>query len=765
MKLKSILIKFLLITVFVAGTFALSSCFTGGLIMLGCISCNNGCDDNSGSGEAETVEYSLEEDGTSYYVSSIPHTVSEAVILSEYRGKPVTRISSYAFNEYISYGCGGEYTSVYLSRLVVPASIKSVTGQVGYYDSTIYEVKYLGTLEEWCEIEGGSNLFTGNTRLMIDGALVTSFEAPESMTKVPCDLFNGYTYLSEVTLHNGVTEIGERAFMGTRVKTLSLPDNEALGLGVGAFESCRYLESVTLPKGVKIIPEFAFAECISLAKVEVEGVIEELGASCFNGCEKLSSIDLASAVIAAIPEYAFGECSSLCSFVIPQTVIRIDSSAFSGCRIYEFYNLSQITRLAYIGGNGVGGEELVVHTDLSEPSAVAVIGDYSFITVETPVLCVYSGGDRELTLPDGVSGAEYTLADGLFEGRYITSVYIPDKVVGIGEKTFADCNSLAAVTGCDGVKNVGVRAFSGCSSLKAINLYGATKIGAYAFEECKSLSSFNSGTALTTVGIKAFINTSSLESVELIAETVDDNAFEGSGLVYADLSVETIEGYAFKNCVYLSEVVLREGLVTLQTDAFRNCASIKRLDFPSTMGTLGSQTGLKSLESVSVHENNARYKCIDGCVVETDTKTIVLACKNAVIPTDESVEGIGSCAFESVDIDTLVIPANIKKIGWSAFRNSTLRSVTITGVETINTYAFLECKNLERVEFSDNLVSIYSHAFERCESLTEITLPDSVKSVGEGAFVRCGNLKVVYLPSGAKVHGGAFDEGTQIIYK
>ncbi len=732
--------------------------------MLGCLSCSDGCGSCSKDDEKRGVEYTLEEDGAAYYVSYIPHTTSDVVIKAEYLGKPVTRIDGYAFSEYVSYGCGGEYLSVSVSRLVVPASIKYVTHSVAIYGSSIYEISYLGTLAEWCEIEGGFNLFTGSTRLMIDGALVSAFNAPDSMTKVPCDLFNGYTFLSEVSLHNGVTEIGDRAFKGTGVKALFLPDNEYIGLGAEVFKGCNSLERVILPKGVKTIPEAAFAECLSLSAVDIAGGIEELGAGCFYGCEKLIAIDFSAAAFTDIPEYAFAECHSMCSFIIPASVVTAAENAFNGCRVYEFYNLSPHVSV-YSIGNGVKDEAVIVHKDLSEPSIVVVLGDFVFLNIQKPVLASYVGTADKPTLPESFSGGTYSLGSDLFKGYNFNSVHIPDKVVEVRSSAFENCERLLSVTGCGGLTTVGTNAFYGCERLESIVLDYVTQIGDYAFAECESLSSFESPSKLVSVGRYAFMNTATLESVKLNAQTLEYGAFEESGLVCADLNVETICTYVFNNCAYLSEVILREGLLNLQERAFVNCVSIKRLDFPATVENLGAQTGFKSLESVSVSENNARYKHIDGCIVETDAKKVVLACKNAVIPNDGSVEIIGDYAFYGCSLSKVVLPESVKKIGRSAFEGGIFGSVIMTGVETVDISAFANCSALTEIVIPSTVREIRGYAFAGCEKLKSITLPDSVTDLGASAFADCISLEEVTLSNSLTVISSSTFKGCKSIVR
>jgi hypothetical protein len=72
--------------------------------------------------------------------------------------------------------------------------------------------------------------------------------------------------------------------------------------------------------------------------------------------------------------------------------------------------------------------------------------------------------------------------------------------------------------------------------------------------------------------------------------------------------------------------------------------------------------------------------------------------------------------------DTFVIPATIKKIGASAFKNCTHR-------------------NFKTVTMNEGLEEIGANAFDGCTKLTAVVLPSTVKSIGKEAYLGCIAIK------------------------
>lgn len=64
------------------------------------------------------------------------------------------------------------------------------------------------------------------------------------------------------------------------------------------------------------------------------------------------------------------------------------------------------------------------------------------------------------------------------------------------------------------------------------------------------------------------------------------------------------------------------------------------------------------------------------------------------------------------------------------------------GVDTIESGAFSNCKNLTSVKLPSTLKNIYTGAFENCDSLKSIYIPSSIKYIEDYAFLGCNSLTI-----------------------
>ena len=63
-----------------------------------------------------------------------------------------------------------------------------------------------------------------------------------------------------------------------------------------------------------------------------------------------------------------------------------------------------------------------------------------------------------------------------------------------------------------------------------------------------------------------------------------------------------------------------------------------------------------------------------------------------------------------------------------------------SGIESIDSYAFENCKGLTSVTIPNSVTSIGDYAFYDCERLTSVTIPSSITNIGEKAFSYCISL-------------------------
>ena len=75
-----------------------------------------------------------------------------------------------------------------------------------------------------------------------------------------------------------------------------------------------------------------------------------------------------------------------------------------------------------------------------------------------------------------------------------------------------------------------------------------------------------------------------------------------------------------------------------------------------------------------------------------------------------------------------------------------ITEVSISGISSIATHAFVASRNLTKVDISDSVTSIGLYAFEGCYRLSDISLSSSLSFLGEGVFSSCSLLKTLVLP-------------------
>ena len=306
----------------------------------------------------------------------------------------------------------------------------------------------------------------------------------------------------------------------------------------------------------------------------------------------------------------------------------------------------------------------------------------------------------------------YISDDAFYMCSDLTSVTIPNNVVGIGKRAFYDCTNLTSITIPNSVVTISEEAFC----------------------ECERLS-----------------------------------------MLIIPSSVKTIEKDAFRNCKGIESLTINDGVETIGSGAFAGLEKIVSLYIPKSVSSIDYSMGQpfyysKSLETIIVDADNPNYDTRNGSnvIYEKSTNTLIAGCKNSSIP--NGTEIIGKAAFYGVPFESITLPSSITTIGNSAFSNcENLKSITIpTGVTKIDEYTFLYCpslesvslptglKEIERGAFSTNsnylktivipegVTTISAFAFEDCYALESVTLPSTMTSFFSSTFYNCNNITAVY---------------------
>ena len=201
----------------------------------------------------------------------------------------------------------------------------------------------------------------------------------------------------------------------------------------------------------------------------------------------------------------------------------------------------------------------------------------------------------------------------------------------------------------------------------------------------------------------------------------------------------------------LTTILIPEGVTRVESKAFSYCPSLTSLNIPKSLTIIEESAFQRcnGLTSINVAGNNPKFHSAGNCLIETERKTLVLGCRNSVIPADDSVEKIGSYAFSGCsNLTSITIPGNVTIIGRGAFQDSGLISII----------------------FSDGVVEFKEGAFAGCSNLTSIVFPKSVGMIENGAFYNCNRLTMVYYCGlisdnfGGNSSGNVFPYATRYYY-
>ncbi len=333
----------------------------------------------------------------------------------------------------------------------------------------------------------------------------------------------------------------------------------------------------------------------------------------------------------------------------------------------------------------------------------------------------------------------------------IPSTYQGFPVTEISASAFFGCNKITSVVIPDSVTYIGLAAFKNCTALQSMTLpftgISETATGAearfeyiFGYNEDQDYGYYLPTTLKTVILTKtsvipnaAFIDLANITSIQLpnTVTSIGTRAFYGcSNLTSLELpsNITNIGSEAFYGCSGLTKITIPEKVTTIYQYTFNYCTSLTSITIPKNVTSISEQAFqyCSGLTTITVTSGNTTYHSVGNCLIETATKTLVLGCKNSVIPTDGSVTEIGRCAFEGcTGLTSITIPKQIRSIGFAAFKNCDgLTSVVIPyGVQTLYNDVFAYCDNLESITLPSSLVAFGTNGsyFNLCGKLTSIT--------------------------------------------
>ncbi|MDR1543553.1 MAG: leucine-rich repeat domain-containing protein [Prevotellaceae bacterium] len=215
-------------------------------------------------------------------------------------------------------------------------------------------------------------------------------------------------------------------------------------------------------------------------------------------------------------------------------------------------------------------------------------------------------------------------------------------------------------------------------------------------------------------------------------DPVFENSYKLKKVIFP-ATLKEISSCSFANCD-LQDIILPENLESIGYYAFSGNKSIRHIKIPKNVSFLvGNTFGGCNIEKFELDDNNPHLSLIDGVIFSKDKTKLV--------------------AFPSgYKNDNYIIPNGTKTIGYAAFCNSKIKSITFPPtLETIEDFAFETCYNIECMEIPNSVIELGKWAFRFCTSLKSVKLPDTMTILKENTFVGCNNLKELEIPNSVKI--------------
>ena len=618
-----------------------------------------------------------------------------------------------------------------------------------------------------------------------------------------------------------VTGLGESAFSGTGVTDVTIPDG-VTHIGPRAFASCASLENVTIGSGVTQIDFEVFPSCRHLRNIAVDPAntaymsqngmlltkdgktlvygtcgnsvipsgVTTIGRSAFFG-RKLESVQFPSSVT-NIGGWAFAWCRDL-KLTIPDTVTQIDGDAFQSCfnlnvwlprrfegnltssLFRECSNLTvnyydQVPVVAFRTEEGVVEQrECLPGTKVGSLPPASTCEGYAFegwwtaadgeqATAETVVTndVTYYAKWRGTATVDSYTYT-YSVLNGQAEigasnawTRAISPsptghVTVPSSlggfpVVGIGAYAFESSN-LESVTIPEGVTGIGKNSFRFCANLESVTIpSGVARIDEYSFYYCTNLESVTIPSGVAKIGDFAFYGCSKLKGVHI------SDLVNWCRIAFGVLASPLRQAHElYLNGERVTELVIPEGVTAIGADAFAGCSGLTDVTIPASVTNVGVDAfaACSNLTNIVVDPGNANYTSKSGLLLTKDGRTLVQGV-NGVVTIPAGVDVIAPDAFYGCGgLVDVVIPASVTNIGELAF-TACGRLMSIS-VETGNEVYSSRDGMLLNKDGTTLILGVNG----------DVEIPSGVVTIGEWAFCGYPGLTRVVIPASVRDIGVA----------
>lgn len=239
----------------------------------------------------------------------------------------------------------------------------------------------------------------------------------------------------------------------------------------------------------------------------------------------------------------------------------------------------------------------------------------------------YIGTSEHVLIPDTIDGLPVTaLADKAFYEKHVTTVVVPDSVTEIGDLCFSGDNYLVSLKLPDELAELPYAALESCFRLMDFNLpKELKKISGSALQYNYYLTHLMLPSSLTEIEQLNFIGLYGLQSLTIAEDNAAFKLDETNGLLmtadgtrllhcFSDIvpaeeiilpeGVKTVDPFAFHYDYDVKRIVLPEGVETIGAMAFAMCPNLTEIVIPASVTDIGVMDGLEGRGGIISYKRN-----------------------------------------------------------------------------------------------------------------------------------------------------------------
>ena len=601
-----------------------------------------------------------------------------------------------------------EFTSV-----TIPASVRSINSYA-FNSSAIESVTFNGVPSFGTEFE--NNALPGAGAFSSCENLTTINDFPQSVAKLPNNLFSGDVSLTEFDIPDSVTEIGNSAFANTGITKIEIPAGVTT-IGRGVFSTSAPAEG---EESVRTSIAVNFEEGSKLASI---------GSACFDGLSYKATFDAEDTLASKV----FSQAGYQISFY-GQTLPEDDNLV---------YGWADASSLMVVGLTENGKKE----SSIAIPATATAGDDETY---------------RVVGIGDSVFAG--TAGNGTQANTTLKRVKLGANIEFIGGSAFKYCTGLTTVdfSKATELERIGNNAFYDAKSVTAWDLSACTKLTTvedsaflYGFSTTTTIKLPDSITSwgknvISSAPVKVYVDVTSTTFTTLVSvldKKSDTFTFGGETGVYENLAYETqykngkytvtITGFA-SEATEKDEVVIPDEIKGMKVTAVAEKAfsdaykQIKRVTIGKNVSQIGNYAFASSRGSIDGTLESVTFN--EGVPVSVGTRAFQKYRNNfKTFDAGNRELTLGDNVFLGSSALTLINIPNVKSLGKGVFHGheNTEGTLIINGEAACDPLTFKN--STDGTNAADSLTKMTIYALG---SASEVK--DGVKALGGiGSNILC----------------------------